>query len=139
MEVNSACCSPEQFHNGGVDARLSPGAADPPYFITRTRLASPAHDGVIEPLLKQLDVDATEWRTEGLVVLRAVVMDPFFGDASATPDHLAGFVAALRVAAADARAIMTSGTTSATRQLIPTTTSASPGNTPRPGLRRSGG
>jgi hypothetical protein len=101
--------------NDAVHARLSPGAADPPYFITRTRLASPAHDGVIEPLLKQLDVDAAAWRTEGLVVLRAVVMDPFLGDASATPDHVAGFVAALRSAAADVLSAASDSSTAALR------------------------
>jgi glutamate/tyrosine decarboxylase-like PLP-dependent enzyme len=134
--------------NDAVHTRLSPGAADPPYFITRTRLASPAHDGVIEPLLKQLDVDAAEWRTEGLVVLRAVVMDPFFGDPSATPDHLAGFVAALRGAAADVLALTTASSIAALRVRrsgrhepghIPTPTAASPGSTPRPGPRRSAG
>ena len=101
--------------NDAVHARLSPGAHDPPYFITRTRLASPAHDGVIEPLLKQLDVDGAEWRTEGLVVLRAVVMDPFLGDASATPDHVAGFVAALRSAAADVLSRASASSTTALR------------------------
>jgi hypothetical protein len=101
--------------NDAIHARLSPGAADPPYFITRTRLASPAHDGVMEPLLKQLDVDVSEWRNEGLVVLRAVVMDPFLGDASAGPDHVAGFVAALRSAAADVLPLAVTSSTSALR------------------------
>lgn len=85
-----------------IYARLSPAAGDPPYFITRTRLTAPAHDGVVEPLLAQLQVDAAAWRDVGLVVLRAVVMDPFFGDGTSTPDHLTGFIAALRGAAHEA-------------------------------------
>ena len=85
--------------NEAIYVRLSPGAGDPPYFITRTRLTAPAYDGVAEPLVAQLTVDSSAWPEEGLVVLRAVVMDPFFGDAASGPDHLTGFMAALLEAA----------------------------------------
>jgi glutamate/tyrosine decarboxylase-like PLP-dependent enzyme len=75
----------------------------PEYIITRTRLRSPMYDGAVDPLLAELGVcDVAAWRAagaEGLVVLRATVMDPFLADPSPTRDHLRGFVAALGRAA----------------------------------------
>ena len=91
--------------NEAIYTRLSPAAGNPPYFITRTRLTSPACDGVVEPLLDRLPAGA--WREQGLVVLRAVVMDPFFGDEQSPPDHLAGFVNAIRTVAQDALTTVT--------------------------------
>jgi glutamate/tyrosine decarboxylase-like PLP-dependent enzyme len=70
----------------------------PEYIITRTRFRSPMYDGAIEPILRALDVATVEeWKaagTEGLVVLRSTVMDPFL-TSSHGADHIAGFVAAL--------------------------------------------
>lgn len=71
----------------------------PEYIVTRTRLRSPMYDGAIDPALATLGVcSVEEWKAsgvEGLVVLRSTVMDPFL-DPPATPDHVAGYVAALR-------------------------------------------
>lgn len=57
------------------------------------------YDGAIDPTLATLGVcSVEEWKAsgvEGLVVLRSTVMDPFL-DPPATPDHVAGYVAALR-------------------------------------------
>ena len=79
-----------------------PGAS-PTYIITRTRLQAPMYRGAAEPLLERLGVcDADEWETsgaEGLVVLRSTVMDPFLVAPPPAPDHIAGFVNALRSAA----------------------------------------
>lgn len=88
--------------NEAIYAELSPGGAAPPdYMITRTTLTSPAYDGAVGPLLAYLDSDAeTYWTThrgEGLVVLRATVMNPFSSGAS--QNHLEGLVLALRRAA----------------------------------------
>ena len=58
-------------------------------------------------MLAQLPVDTTAWGDHGLVVLRAVIMDPFFGAADSSPDHLGGFITALRSAAASALAAVT--------------------------------
>jgi glutamate/tyrosine decarboxylase-like PLP-dependent enzyme len=73
---------------------------DPDYIITRTRLRSPMYDGAVEPLLDALGVCSTrEWKAsggEGLVVLRSTVMDPFLVSPPPAPDHVAGFVGALR-------------------------------------------
>jgi glutamate/tyrosine decarboxylase-like PLP-dependent enzyme len=78
-----------------------PGGA-PEYIISRTRLRSPMYDGAIDQLLAALDVcSAEEWRAsgeEGLVVLRSTVMDPFLVASPPVPDHLAGYVAALKTA-----------------------------------------
>jgi glutamate/tyrosine decarboxylase-like PLP-dependent enzyme len=85
--------------NEGIYARLSPAAGAPPYYITRTRVRSPAYDGAVLPLLAALGVTEAMWHDEGLVVLRAVVMDPFFGDPG-PPDHVRGLVSAVMCAAA---------------------------------------
>jgi glutamate/tyrosine decarboxylase-like PLP-dependent enzyme len=85
--------------NEAVYQLLSPGAVEPPYYITRTRLASPAADGIVRPLLDALGLDEAAWQREGLVVLRAVVMTPFLVDPPGTADHCLGLVHALRDAA----------------------------------------
>ena len=91
--------------NERVYARMSLGVpgASPSYIITRTRLQAPMYQGAVEPLLEQLGVcDTGEWEAsgvEGLVVLRSTVMDPFLVAPPPAPDHIAGFVSALRSAA----------------------------------------
>lgn len=91
--------------NEGIYARMSlgePGAA-PPYIITRTRLQAPMYSGAVEPLLERVGVcGVAEWEAsgaDGLVVLRSTVMDPFLVASPPAPDHIAGFVSALRTAA----------------------------------------
>ena len=78
------------------------GSTQPEYIVTRTRLAPPMYSGAVDPILRELGVATPEeWAAagdEGLVVLRSTVMDPFLGSPSG-PDHLSGFVAALRRAA----------------------------------------
>jgi glutamate/tyrosine decarboxylase-like PLP-dependent enzyme len=78
----------------------------PEYIITRTRLRSPAYDGAIEPVLEALAIGSeAEWKeggTEGLVVLRSTIMDPFLAAPPPAPDHVRGFVGALRRACEDA-------------------------------------
>lgn len=88
--------------NEEVYARMSlssPGGT-PEYIITRTRFQTPMYDGAVGPLLDALGVATlAEWRasgSEGLVVLRSTVMDPYLADAGRGPDHIGGFVAALR-------------------------------------------
>jgi len=90
--------------NEAVYRQLSPGDVEPPYFITRTRLTSPAADGIVAPLLGALGVDESAWQSEGLVVLRAVVMTPFLVDPPGTADHCVGLVQALRDAVGAAAA-----------------------------------
>jgi glutamate/tyrosine decarboxylase-like PLP-dependent enzyme len=88
--------------NEQVYARMSLARSDgrPEYIITRTRLRSPAYDGAIDPILAALAVGSVEeWKAsgaEGLVVLRSTIMDPFLEAAPPAPDHVGGFVAALR-------------------------------------------
>jgi glutamate/tyrosine decarboxylase-like PLP-dependent enzyme len=76
-----------------------PGAT-PEYIISRTRFQTPMYDGAIGPLLLELGVcTEDEWKragSDGLVVLRSTVMDPFLTAPPPAPDHVAGFVAALR-------------------------------------------
>ena len=90
--------------NEGIYQRMSAGhnREAPEYFLTRTRLQSPMYDGAIAPLLERLGaVSVQEWKEsgdEGLVVLRATVMDPFLAD-PAGADHVAGFVRAVGEAA----------------------------------------
>ena len=61
------------------------------------------YDGAVDPLLVALGVcTAEEWKAsgdEGLVVLRSTVMDPFLVAGPPAPDHLGGFIGALRRAA----------------------------------------
>ncbi|HJS47007.1 MAG TPA: hypothetical protein VJ773_03360 [Gemmatimonadales bacterium] len=90
--------------NEGVFREMSLGrpGGPPEYIITRTRFESPQYDGALPPLLARLGVGSMEeWRGPegGLVVLRATVMDPFLAAPPPAPDHVAGFVAALRRAA----------------------------------------
>jgi glutamate/tyrosine decarboxylase-like PLP-dependent enzyme len=94
--------------NERIYARMSLARSDgqPEYIITRTRLRSPAYDGAIEPMLAALAVGSVEeWKSggaDGLVVLRSTIMDPFFAAPPPSPDHVRGFVAALRRACSDA-------------------------------------
>ncbi len=77
----------------------SPGAT-PEYIISRTRFQTPMYDGAVNPILRELGVCTEEdWRrsgTEGLVVLRSTVMDPYLAAPAPAPDHITGFVSALR-------------------------------------------
>jgi len=94
--------------NEGIYRRMSLGhdGPAPEYIITRTRFRTPMYDGAIEPILAALDVGTVEeWRgngREGLVVLRATVMDPVLAAPASGVDHVAGFVAALGRACAGA-------------------------------------
>jgi glutamate/tyrosine decarboxylase-like PLP-dependent enzyme len=76
-----------------------PGAT-PEYIISRTRFQSPMYDGAIEPVLHELGVcTEADWKaagSDGLVILRSTVMDPFLIAPPPAPDHVAGFVTALR-------------------------------------------
>lgn len=93
--------------NEAIHARLSGATAAPPYWITRTRLVAPGSRGVALPLVAELGLGATEWDAHGLVVLRVTVMDPFFAESPpSAPDHCAGLVAAVAVAAREALADM---------------------------------
>ena len=78
----------------------------PEYIITRTRLCSPAYDGAIEPILADLAVGSVEeWKAggrQGLLVLRSTIMDPFLVLPPPAPDHVGGFLAALRRACTEA-------------------------------------
>jgi Glutamate decarboxylase and related PLP-dependent proteins len=85
-----------------IYAELSgPMQTQPGYIITRTRLTSPAYDGAIVPLLAFLDADAERYWSEnpheGLVVLRATVMNPF--SSAPQQNHVDGLISALREAA----------------------------------------
>ena len=77
----------------------TPGAT-PEYIISRTRFQSPMYDGAIEPILRELGVcTEDDWKRaggDGLVILRSTVMDPFLAAPPPAPDHVGGFVAALR-------------------------------------------
>ena len=72
----------------------------PEYIISRTRLHSPMYDGAVDPILAALEVcSVAEWKArgdDGLVVLRSTVMDPFLVAPAPAPDHVAGYIAALR-------------------------------------------
>src|SRR6185437_1341807 len=76
-----------------------PGAT-PEYIISRTRFQSPMYDGAIEPVLHELGVcTEADWKaagSDGFVILRSTVMDPFLIAPPPAPDHVAGFVTALR-------------------------------------------
>lgn len=72
----------------------------PEYVISRTVLRSPVYEGVAQPLLRRIDPRLlSDWPDEGLVVLRAVVMDPFLATSEPGSRHAAGFVRAVREAA----------------------------------------
>lgn len=94
--------------NERIYARMSLARSDggPEYIISRTRLRSPTYDGAIDPILAALGVGSSnEWKAsgaEGLVVLRSTVMDPFLAASPPAPDHVGGFLAALRRACVDA-------------------------------------
>lgn len=90
--------------NEGIYGRMSmqtPGTT-PEYIITRTRFQTPMYDGAVAPILQELGIcTEAEWRasgTEGLVVLRSTVMDPHLAAPAPAPDHVSGFIAALRSA-----------------------------------------
>lgn len=85
--------------NEGIYRRMSGAAGEPEYWITRTRLVPPACHGIVEPLLDELAVAADTLDTDGLVVLRSTIMDPFFVEGPPSPDHLGGLVAAIARAA----------------------------------------
>ena len=93
--------------NERVYTRMSLARNDgsPEYIITRTRLRSPAYDGAVDPILAALAVGSVEeWKAggaEGLVVLRSTIMDPFLAAPSPVPDHVRGFLGALRRACAE--------------------------------------
>jgi glutamate/tyrosine decarboxylase-like PLP-dependent enzyme len=88
--------------NAGIYERMRAGKGSAPdYMITRTRLRSPGCDGIAGPLLPELGVDPSAWPEEGLVVLRASIMDPFFVAGPPTPDHLHGLVRAVGAVAAE--------------------------------------
>ena len=104
LVTHPALTSVEEINalNESIYAELSPARGKcAEYMISRTRLTSPSYDGVVQPLFNQLGADAKSyWETkgeEGIVVLRATVMNPF---ADATrPDYIAGLAAAIRASA----------------------------------------
>ncbi len=79
---------------------LEVAGATPEYIISRTRFQTPMYDGAITTLLHELGVcTEDDWKragSDGLVVLRSTVMDPFFAAPPPAPDHIAGFITALR-------------------------------------------
>ena len=83
-----------------LELSLGRPGGPPEYIITRTRFRSPMYDGALPPLLAALRVGTMEeWKAgghAGLVVLRATVMDPFLAAPPPAPDHVTGFVAALK-------------------------------------------
>ena len=88
--------------NESIYAELSPRLGNSAeYLLSRTRLTSPAYDGAITDVLKGLERDAKSfWMkrgSEGVVLLRATVMNPFA--TSERPDYVAGLVSAIREAA----------------------------------------
>lgn len=86
-----------------AEMSLSHPGATPDYIVSRTRFQTPMYDGAVDPILEELGVaTAEEWRaagSEGLVVLRSTVMDPFLADPPPAPDHIGGFINALERAA----------------------------------------
>lgn len=99
----SLCCVEEvNALNEHIFDELSPRPGKwPEYMISRTRLTSPAYDGAIRPVLAALGNDAAPyWEirgSEGIVVLRATLMNPIAGGRQ--PDHIAGLVSAVRAVA----------------------------------------
>ncbi len=89
--------------NERVYLQMSPGRPQgpPAYMLTRTRLRSPMYDGAVDPILERLGCSREEWQaagSAGIVVLRATVMDPFLASPPPAPDHITGFLEALREA-----------------------------------------
>lgn len=86
-----------------AEMSLSHPGATPDYIVSRTRFQTPMYDGAVDPILEELGIaTAEEWRaagSEGLVVLRSTVMDPFLADPPPAPDHIGGFINALERAA----------------------------------------
>jgi glutamate/tyrosine decarboxylase-like PLP-dependent enzyme len=86
-----------------AEMSLSHPGANPDYIISRTRFQTPMYDGAVDPILSKLGVATpAEWReagADGLVVLRSTVMDPFLAEPAPAPDHVGGFIGALRRAA----------------------------------------
>jgi glutamate/tyrosine decarboxylase-like PLP-dependent enzyme len=86
-----------------AEMSLSHPGANPDYIISRTRFQTPMYDGAVDPILAALGVATpAEWQeagAAGLVVLRSTVMDPFLADPAPAPDHIGGFIEALRRAA----------------------------------------
>lgn len=81
------------YHNMSVQHPYD----SPDYVVSRTVLNSPIYEGVVEPLLSRLDRSLlAEWPRQGLVVLRAVVMDPFLASENPGSQHIAGFIRTLR-------------------------------------------
>ena len=116
-DINIVCyvlCHPSVPTLEGVNAlndaiyeRMSLSRPDgaPEYIITRTRLGSPMYDGAIDPVLAQVGVTPEIWKAHpagGLVVLRSTIMEPFLAAPPPAPDHVAGFLAALRRACEEA-------------------------------------
>jgi glutamate/tyrosine decarboxylase-like PLP-dependent enzyme len=85
--------------NEAIHRQLSGAAGRPAYWLTRTRLEAPGARGIVTPLLRDLGVTGVAWDAEGLVVLRATVMDPWFAHGGTSPDHCAGVVRAVAEAA----------------------------------------
>jgi glutamate/tyrosine decarboxylase-like PLP-dependent enzyme len=93
--------------NDAIYERMSLSRPDgaPEYIITRTRLRSPMYDGAIDPVLAQVGVTPETWKAqpaEGLVVLRSTIMEPFLAAPPPAPDHVTGFLGALRRACEEA-------------------------------------
>ena len=90
--------------NEGIYRRMSLNSETPApeYIITRTRFQSPTYDGAVGSILERLGIPAEEWRaagSQGLVVLRSTVMDPFLATPGPGSDHVTGFIEALARAA----------------------------------------
>ncbi len=88
--------------NESIYRELSSTHGKSDYYISRTRLTSPAYDGAIEPILAALGRDADAFWSrnggKGIVMLRATIMNPF-ADA-ARPDYMSGLIFAIHDAAA---------------------------------------
>jgi glutamate/tyrosine decarboxylase-like PLP-dependent enzyme len=88
--------------NEAIHRSMSGAAGEPDYWLTHTRLRPPGARGIVAPMLASLDLPVADWEREGLVLLRATVMDPFFVEGPPTPDHCGGLVRAVAAAAAAA-------------------------------------
>jgi len=114
---------------------LARGDGQPEYIITRTRFQSPAYNGAVGPILEALAVGSMdEWKdggTEGLVVLRSTIMDPFLAATPPAPDHVNGFLGALRRACVEALSVPEEGFTLPSCSAQPPGTMLSPSPTTR--------